>query len=92
MKIFEGIVISTKMNNTVIVEVSRRTPHPLYKKLIKRSKKYKADTTDVNAEVGNRVRIVETKPFSKDKYFKVLEVMNNKETKEKKGKKKNGTA
>jgi len=84
MKILEGIVIATKMQDTVIVEVTRRTPHPLYKKLLKRSKKFKADTKGVTVTVGERVKIVETKPVSKDKHFKVLIAV--------KKEKKNGTA
>ena len=75
MKIFEGIVISIGMNKTAIVEVSRRTPHPLYKKLIKRSKKYKADIASFEPQVGNIVRIIETRPMSKDKYFKITKIL-----------------
>ncbi len=76
MKVFEGIITSVGMNKTVVVEVFRRTPHPLYKKLIKRSKKLKADNTGFeNLELGNRVRITETRPISKDKYFRVSRVL-----------------
>ncbi len=64
-----GIVVSNSMQNTIVVEVVRRTPHPLYKKLIKRSKKIKADTNGKQVEVGTRVIIAETKPLSKDKHF-----------------------
>jgi small subunit ribosomal protein S17 len=73
MKIFEGVVVSLKTNNTVIVEVTRRTPHPLYRKLIKRSKKYKVDMAGHELAMGQSVKIVETRPISKDKYFKVME-------------------
>lgn len=79
MKIFEGIVVSVSMNNTVVVEVFRRTPHPLYKKLIKRSTKLKADTAGQTVAVGNTVRITETRPISKDKYFKISHIMGVKE-------------
>jgi small subunit ribosomal protein S17 len=75
MKIFEGIVVSGGKNNTVVVEVSRRTPHPLYKKLIRLSKKLKADTTGIEVVIGEKVKIVETRPISKDKYFKVIEII-----------------
>ncbi len=74
MKIFEGIIVSVGMNKTAVVELSRKTPHPLYKKLIKRSKKFKADTTGFEPVVGSLVKIVETRPISKDKYFKILSV------------------
>ncbi len=76
MKIFEGKVISTGMNNTVVVEVFRTTPHPLYKKLIRLSKKYKVDNRGFeNVVVGSVVKIQETKPVSKYKYFKISEVV-----------------
>jgi small subunit ribosomal protein S17 len=74
-KVFTGKVVSTKMQNTVVVEVTRLFPHKLYKKLLKRSKQFKADTAGLDVVVGNRVKIAETKPLSKDKYFKVLEVI-----------------
>jgi len=72
MKIFEGIVVSTKMQNTAVVEITRRTPHPLYKKLIKRSKKFLVDTNGLELIMGQKVKIVETKQISKNKYFKVV--------------------
>lgn len=76
MKILEGIIVSTGMNKTVVVEVTRKTPHPLYKKLIKRSKKYKVDSSGFeDITVGSVIRIAETRPISKDKYFKVSEIL-----------------
>ncbi|MBI4097779.1 MAG: 30S ribosomal protein S17 [Candidatus Levybacteria bacterium] len=81
MKIFEGIVVSIGMNKTAVVEVSRRTPHPLYRKLIRRSKKIKADVADFNPVVGNQVKIVETRPISKDKYFKIMSITGVKQVK-----------
>lgn len=82
MKIFEGNITSVGMNKTVVVEVVRRTPHPLYKKLIKLSSKFKADNTGFeNLEVGTKVKIVETRPISKQKNFKILSVVGAKETK-----------
>ncbi len=74
-KVLSGKVTSTKMQNTVIVEVTRFVPHPLYKKLIKKSKSFKVDVNGHTLEVGKRVKIVEIKPMSKDKYFKVQEVI-----------------
>ncbi|MEK9176586.1 MAG: 30S ribosomal protein S17 [Patescibacteria group bacterium] len=79
MKTFEGIIVSNAMNRTVVVEVTRKTPHPLYRKLIKRSKKYKVDTANFELAVGNKVRIVETKPISRNKFFKVSEIISTKE-------------
>lgn len=74
-KTFEGKVISSKMQNTVMVEVFRRKPHPLYKKLLKRSTKFKVDTGKHSVSVGDKVRIIETRPISKDKHFKIEEVI-----------------
>ncbi len=71
-KILQGKVISNKMNGTAIVEVSRRVPHRLYRKIIKTSKKYKVATNGQKLEVGQIVKIVETRPVSKDKHFAVL--------------------
>jgi small subunit ribosomal protein S17 len=75
-KILRGTVVSTKMKDTVIVEVIRFVPHPLYKKLLKRSKKYKVALGTQPVTVGQMVKIVETKPVAKDKYFKILEASN----------------
>lgn len=74
-KVFTGKVVSTKMNNTIIVEVTRLFPHRLYKKLLKRSKKFKVDTNGQEVVVGKSVKIEETIPLSKDKHFKVIEVL-----------------
>ncbi len=75
MKTLQGKIVSLKMSKTAVVEVSRRTTHPLYKKLLKRSKRYKVDTGDLTLVLGQSVKIVETRPISKDKFFKVTEVI-----------------
>jgi len=72
-KILQGKIVSNKMNKTVVIEVVRRTPHPLYKKLIKRSKKFLADSGEATYAVGQIVKIIETRPLSKTKRFKVME-------------------
>lgn len=77
-RVFEGKVLSVKMQKTAVVEVLRRTPHPLYKKLLLKSKKYKVDTGDLNISIGDKVKIIETRPISKEKNFKVKEVINKK--------------
>jgi small subunit ribosomal protein S17 len=74
-KIITGKVVSIKMNDTVVVEVTRFVPHPLYKKLMKRSKNFKVAVNGHELSVGKRVKMEETKPMSKDKYFKVIEVL-----------------
>lgn len=71
-KILQGKVISNKMSGTAIVEVSRRVPHRLYKKIIKTSKKYKVATSGQKLEVGQVVEIIETRPVSKDKHFAIF--------------------
>ena len=76
-KILNGVVISLKMKNTAIVNVTRKFPHPLYKKLIKRDDKFNVDISAFSPMVGDRVKIVETKPISKTKHFKIMEVMKN---------------
>ncbi|MFH1186801.1 MAG: 30S ribosomal protein S17 [Candidatus Levyibacteriota bacterium] len=74
-KSFNGIITSLKMQKTAVVKIERRAPHPLYKKLLKRSRNFKADTGDLSLKVGDKVKIVEVKPISKDKKFKVVEVI-----------------
>ncbi|OGD91514.1 30S ribosomal protein S17 [Candidatus Curtissbacteria bacterium RIFCSPLOWO2_01_FULL_41_28] len=69
-----GIVISDKMQKTVVVKVSTKVRHPLYKKLITKTKKFKA-RNDLEVKVGQKVKIMETKPISKDIHFKVMEVL-----------------
>lgn len=78
MKVLEGVVLSIGMQNTAVVEVIRRVPHPLYKKLMKRSKKFKADTKAVQVLVGDMVRMQETRPLAKDKHFTILTVLSKK--------------
>lgn len=74
-KVIEGIVVSVKMSKTAVVKITRQFPHPLYKKLIKRDSNLNADTGTFTPVVGNRVKIVETRPMSKTKNFKILEVI-----------------
>jgi len=65
-----GVVVSNKMTNTVVVEISRTYRHPLYKKVVHTSKKLKAHDT-LNCQVGDEVQIVESAPISKEKRFVV---------------------
>ena len=71
-KSIKGVVTSDKMDKTVVVSVSRFVKHPLYGKFYKVSKKYKAHDEDNVYKTGDKVEIVETKPISKDKKFKVI--------------------
>ena len=72
---FVGTVTSDKMDKTVVVSVVRVTRHPLYGKVIKLSKKYKAHDENNDAKTGDRVRIRECRPISKEKKFFVEEVL-----------------
>jgi len=72
-KLFTGIVMSTKMQKTVTVMVTRKFRHPLYKKVISRQKKYKAHNENLDLKVGDLVSIKETRPISKDKHFIVVD-------------------
>lgn len=69
-----GEVTSAKMTKTVVVEVVSKTKHPLYKKLIKKTRRFKAHD-DLGVKLGQKVRIIETKKYSKDVHFKVSEVL-----------------
>jgi small subunit ribosomal protein S17 len=70
-----GIVISNKMDKTVTVQVSRKLRHDKYQKVIERTKKYYAHDDSNSLEIGQKVRIVETRPLSKLKRWRVVEVM-----------------
>lgn len=70
--ILKGKVVGDKMDKTIVVSVSRFIKHPLYGKFYKVSKKYKVHDEENKHKIGDEVEIVETKPISKDKRFKVL--------------------
>jgi small subunit ribosomal protein S17 len=70
-KILEGKIVGLKMNKTAVVEVTRRRAHPLYGKLMKKTKKFKADTQGLSLEVGQKVKLIPTRPISKQKFYKV---------------------
>ena len=71
-KFLKGVVVSDKMDKTVVVSVSRFVKHPLYGKFYQINKKYKAHDEGNTCKVGDKVEIVETRPISKDKKFKVV--------------------
>ena len=75
-KILTGIVVSDKPNKTVTVMVERKFSHPVFKKVIKVRKKYNAHDENNKFKKGDKVSIIESKPFSKNKKFQVME--NNK--------------
>ena len=74
-KSFIGRVISDKMDKTVVLAVTRRIAHSRYNKVVKRTTKYKAHDEKNECKVGDMVRVIETRPLSKDKRWKVLEIV-----------------
>jgi small subunit ribosomal protein S17 len=70
-----GIVVSDKMQKTVVVAIERRVAHPVYGKMITRTKRLKAHDEENSAKTGDTVRIVETRPLSKDKRWRVVEIV-----------------
>lgn len=71
-KILKGVVVSDKMDKTVVVEVTRFVEHKKYGKRIKKTKKYKAHDENNSKKIGDVIEIEETKPISKDKHFRVV--------------------
>ena len=70
-----GLVVSDKMEKTVVVSIERRVQHPVYGKMIRRTKKLKAHDETNDAKTGDTVRIMETRPMSKDKRWRVVEIV-----------------
>lgn len=70
-----GVVVSDKMDKTVVVAVADNVRHPLYKKIIKRTVKYKAHDEQNACGIGDKVLIMETRPLSKDKRWRVVEII-----------------
>jgi len=70
-----GKVVSDKMDKTIVVEIVRKTKHPLYGKTITRSKRFKVHDEENKAKVGDKVLIIETRPISKDKRWRLVEVV-----------------
>jgi len=72
---FVGIVTSDKMEKTIVVSIVSKTLHPLYKKYVTRTKKVKAHDENNEAKMGDRVRVVECRPVSKEKCWKLAEIV-----------------
>ena len=70
-----GVVVSDVQDKTIVVRVDRRTPHPLYKKIVKVRKKFTAHDENNEARKGDTVRIVETRPLSKNKCWRLVEII-----------------
>ncbi len=72
-KVLKGKVVSAKQQDTVVVEVLRRVAHPLYKRMVRKTKRYQVDTNGHKISEGMEVRIEETVKMAKNKYFKIVE-------------------
>jgi small subunit ribosomal protein S17 len=70
-----GRVVSDKMQKTVVVAIERRVPHPVYGKMVTRTRKVKAHDEENSAKTGDLVRIAETRPLSKDKRWRLVEIV-----------------
>jgi 30S ribosomal protein S17 len=70
-----GVVVSDKMEKTIVVAVEDNIKHPLYKKVIKRTVKFKAHDENNECAVGDKVEIMETRPISKDKRWRLVEII-----------------
>jgi 30S ribosomal protein S17 len=74
-KEFIGLVKSDKMDKTIVVSIETLALHPLYKKYVKRAKKVKAHDEKNEAKIGDRVRVIECRPISKEKCWKLVEII-----------------
>ncbi len=72
MKSITAKIVSVKMAKTVVVEVARQLVHPIYKKMMRRTSRFKAHNEDATLKEGDLVKIVSTRPISKEKHFKVI--------------------
>ena len=74
-KVLRGTVVSDKMNKTIVVEINTTKSHPLYGRQVKYTKKFKAHDENNEAAVGDIVEIMETRPLSADKHFRLVKVV-----------------
>ena len=74
-RVLRGKVVSDKMEKTIVVEISTKKSHPLYGKKVKFSRKFKAHDENNEAKIGDIVEIMETRPLSKDKHFRLTKIV-----------------
>ena len=74
-KVREGIVVSDKMDKSIVIKVERKMKHPIYGKFLKRSTKFMAHDEKNECRIGDRVRIMETRPLSKNKCWRLIEIV-----------------
>jgi 30S ribosomal protein S17 len=74
-KVREGVVVSDKMDKSIVIKVERKMKHPIYGKFLKRSTKFMAHDEKNDCHIGDRVRIMETRPLSKNKCWRLVEII-----------------
>jgi len=74
-KVRLGVVTSNKMDKTIVVSIADKVRHPLYKKIVKRTVKFKAHDENNECNIGDKVKIMETRPLSKDKHWRLVEIV-----------------
>ncbi len=74
-KVRIGKVVSDKMDKTIVVEIENFVRHPLYNKRVKRTTRYKAHDENNKCKIGDKVKIMETRKLSKDKFFRLVEIL-----------------
>ncbi|MBD5634964.1 MAG: 30S ribosomal protein S17 [Candidatus Eremiobacteraeota bacterium] len=74
-RVKQGVVRSDKMDKTIVVVTETRVPHPTYKKIVRKSVRFKAHDENNDAKIGDTVRIMETRPVSRDKRWRLLEIV-----------------
>ena len=74
-KVLRGVVVSNKMDKTGVVEITRKVPHPLYKKVVTKTTRFKFHDENNECSIGDSVEIMETRPLSKDKYFRLVRIV-----------------
>ncbi len=74
-KIYTGLVVSDKMDKTIVVSIENKTLHPLYKKYVLKTKKVKAHDEKNDAKSGDTVRVIQSRPVSKEKCWQLLEIV-----------------
>ncbi len=70
-----GMVVSDKMDKTIVVEIKTRVRHPLYGKIMNKTSKFKAHDEQNQCGIGDKVRVMETRPISRDKHWRVVEIL-----------------
>ena len=74
-KVLRGVVVSNKMDKTGVVEITRKVPHPLYKKVVTKTTRFKFHDEKNECSIGDTVEVMETRPLSKDKYFRLVRIV-----------------